>query len=197
MFRVVDRNKAAAEARRRKNALPPPLAELLRNSYRQFEDLPAVDISGWWRSPAILGAIGPALADLISEEEPSVVVAPESRGTLIGALVARHLSVGLVEVRKNDQPFADSDQWRFRSTPPDYRDRHLRMGFPKRLLAAGDRAVFVDDWIDTGAQASTVRGLVHDSGATWAGAAVIVDGLDEPQIRRELGVKCLLRTRDL
>jgi adenine phosphoribosyltransferase len=194
---MADRNKAAAEARRRRNALPPPPRELLLSTYRRHEDLPGVDITGWWRDADVLARLGPALAELFTVAEPTIVVAPQSRGTLVGGLVAQSLGVGLVEVRKNGGPAADSDQWRYRTTPPDYRDRHLRLGFPKRLLIAGERALFVDDWIDTGGQALGVWNLVRDAGATWVGAAVIVDGLDEPQIRRDLDVRSLLRARDL
>jgi adenine phosphoribosyltransferase len=111
--------------------------------------------------------------------------------------VAAHLGLGLIEIRKNDGPLADSESWRSRTTPPDYRDRHLRLGFPKRLLPAGERVLFVDDWIDTGGQVLGARGLVDDAGAHWIGAAVIVDDLADPRLRRDLTVRSLLRNRDL
>jgi adenine phosphoribosyltransferase len=145
----------------------------------------------------LLSRLGPALADLFSEVQPNVVIATQSRGTLIGALVATHLSVGLIEIRKDDGPTADSDAWRQRTTPPDYQDRHLTLGFPKRLLSSGERVLFVDDWIDTGGQAIGALGLVQDSGAEWLGAAVIVDDLTDTRLRRDLGVRSLLRGRDV
>jgi adenine phosphoribosyltransferase len=121
----------------------------------------------------------------------------QSRGTLIAALVATHLGVGLVEVRKDEGPAADSDAWRQRITPPDYQDRHLTLGFPKRLLAAGERVLLVDDWVATGGQAIGVQGLVRDAGAVWLGAAVIVDDLTDARLRRDLGVRSLLRGREV
>lgn len=84
---------------------------------------------------------------------------------LLGALVARELGVGLVEVRKNPR--------------------------------AGDRVVLVDDWIATGGQALGAQRLVDESGATWLGAAVIVDALTEHQTRRALELRSLLHERDL
>jgi len=39
--------------------------------------------------------------------------------------IAPHLTKHIVEIRKNDGPAADSESWRSRTTPPDYRDRHL------------------------------------------------------------------------
>lgn len=94
-------------------------------------------------------------------------------------------------------PSADSEAWFKRTTPPDYRDRHLSLGFPKSLLPAGEQVLFIDDWIDTGGQALGARGLVEDAGATWLGAAVVVDALHESQIRRDLTVRSLLRNREL
>jgi adenine phosphoribosyltransferase len=65
------------------------------------------------------------------------------------------------------------------------------------LLKSGDSVLFVDDWVATGAQAEACRSLVEMSGAKWCGAAVIVDGLEEPSLRRVLRVRGLLNIRDL
>lgn len=156
------------------------------------------DLTGWWRDPETLGLLGPALATLnVSSEAPTVVLAPQSRGTLLGSLVAHHLGVGLVELRKHPGPAADSDAWRVRTTPPDYRDRNLELGFRKDLVKSGDKVLFVDDWIATGGQALTARALVQDAGARWLCAAVIVDGLETPAHRRQLALRSLLRLHDL
>ena len=198
---MTDRNKAAAEARRRQSATARPIREeLLRNFHEQgdrTDDGRWADVSGWWRDAALLARLGPALAKLFSDDHPTIVVGIQSRGTLLGGLVAAHLGIGLIEIRKNDGPAADSESWRYRTTSPDYRDRHLTLGFPKRLLPAGERVLFVDDWIETGGQALGAYGLVKDAGAHWIGAAVVVDALSEPRVRRDLVVKSLLRNREL
>ena len=144
-----------------------------------------------------MSSLGPALADLYPEVHPTVILGPQSRGMLLGGLVAVSLGVGMVEVRKGEGPSADSDAWRQRTTPPDYRDRHLTLGFPKELVKAGDQVLFVDDWIDTGGQAQGAHGLVADAGATWLGAAVIVDALTDARLRRDLGVRALIQGREL
>lgn len=154
------------------------------------------DPTGWWRTPELLRELGPALAELFADEQPNVVLGPESRGSLLGPLVAVSLGAGFVEVRKNRYPACDSDRWLQRTSPPDYQDRHLRLGFSRRLLRAGDRALLVDDWIDTGGQAFAAQALVADAGATWIGAAVIVDGLRRHEPRRQLRVRSLLHARD-
>jgi len=154
------------------------------------------DVTGWWRDPETLGRLGPALASLVPAT-PTVVLAPQSRGLLIGSLVAAHLGVGLVELRKNSGRSSDSDEMRIRTSPPDYRDRHLLLGFRRHLIKAGDRVLFVDDWIATGGQALTAKTLVDESGASWLGAAVIVDALETPGHRRPLGLRSLVHVREL
>ena len=81
-------------------------------------------------------------AGLFVEADPTVVVGTQSRGTLLGALVAVHLGLGLIELRKSQGPPVDSESWRSRTTPPDYRDQHLTLGFPQRLLPAGERVLW-------------------------------------------------------
>ncbi|GAA3630783.1 phosphoribosyltransferase family protein [Kineosporia mesophila] len=155
------------------------------------------DVTGWWRDPELLQALGPALAEANPKAAPTVVAGPASKGMLLGALVAAHLGVGFVEVRKNPSRAYDSDAWWQRTTPPDYQDRHLRMGFRRDLIRSGDRVLFVDDWIATGGQALTVQALVEDAGASWAGASVIVDSLDDSRARRALQLSSLLHIREL
>ncbi len=116
---------------------------------------------------------------------------------MLGPLVALRCGVGFVEVRKNRVGSSDSDAWRQRITPPDYRDRHLTLGFRKNLIESGDRVLFVDDWMETGGQAAGAHLLVEDAGATWIGAATVVDGLRSNQVRRRLNVRSLLHVRDL
>jgi len=173
----------------------------LRASFRWIGDRTdpdyRADVTGWWRDPEIVRQIGAALAGLFSDERPTVVLGTQSRGSLLGVLVAHHLGVGFAEVRKDPSRAADSDAWWEASTAPDYRDRHLRLGVRRSLLQSGDSVLFVDDWVDTGAQAVACRALVEMSGARWCGAAVIVDGLREAGLRRLLQVRALLNIRDL
>jgi adenine phosphoribosyltransferase len=145
----------------------------------------------------LLGHLGRALAHLFAGEQPTVVIGRESRGCLLGPLVALRFEVGFVEVRKDRVASSDSDVWLRRTTPPDYQDRHLTLGFRKNLIDSGDRVLFVDDWIETGGQAHGARLLVEDAEATWIGAATVVDALSGNQVRRHLNVRSLLHVREL
>jgi adenine phosphoribosyltransferase len=155
------------------------------------------DVTGWWRDAVLLRQLGDALAELHAGSNPTVVIGTQSRGSLLGVLTASALGVGFAEIRKNPSRGADSDSWWVTSTAPDYQDRHLNLGLRRSLLRSGDRALFVDDWIETGAQALASQRLVAMSGASWVGASVIVDGLDESAIRRQLALKSLVHIRDL
>ena len=68
----------------------------------------------------------------------------------------------------------------------------------RRSPAGGsDRVLFVDDWVDTGGQMMACHLLTEQAGATWLGAAVIVDGLEDSSHRRKYAVRSLLHLRDL
>lgn len=155
------------------------------------------DDSQWWREPGILRGVGPALAGLFSDAIPTVVMGTESRGSLLGPLVASHVGLGFIEVRKEAAFASDDDVWLRRRTPPDYRDRHLELAVRRSVLRGGDRVLLVDDWAASGSQAIACQQLVQDAGATWVGAAVIVDGLESARDRRALNLRGLLHLREL
>jgi adenine phosphoribosyltransferase len=154
------------------------------------------DVSGWWQDPVLLAGLGPALADLFRSDAPTVVLAPQSSGFIVGPLVAASLGLGFVELLKDHKP-TTSDQWLQRMTPPDYRDRQLTLGFRRGQVRQSDRVLVVDDWVATGGQLLGAQSLIADTGATWIGAAVIVDALTDHRVRRQLKVRALLNEREL
>jgi adenine phosphoribosyltransferase len=183
------------------DSLVSDLRPRLREAFRWLGDRNdpdfRADVTGWWRDATILGELGGALAGLFESEKPNVIMGTQSRGSLLGVLTANTLGIGFAEVRKNPAPSADSDAWWRTSTGPDYRDRHLDLGVRRARLHAGDRVLFVDDWIDTGAQAVACKRLVDMSGATWVGGSVVVDGLQDASLRRQLKIRTLLHIREL
>lgn len=177
------------------------LRDSLRSKFRwlgdRTDDSGRADLTGWWSDPPLLASLGPALADLFPDDQPTVILGPEARGTLVGALTAAALGVGLVEARKEPGPAADSDAWLIRTTPPDYRDRHIEFGFRRDLVTSGARVLMVDDWVATGATAFTMKALIDATGASWIGCATIVDAATDSRVRRELNLRSLLHVRDL
>jgi len=179
----------------------PPVVDRLKRSFAWLGDrtdtIFGADVTRWWRDAETLNELGPGLAGLFPDAAPTVIMGTQSRGSLLGVLTAQHLHIGFAEVRKNPERAADSDAWWETISSPDYQDRNLRLGVRRAHLKAGDRVLFVDDWIATGAQAEACHRLVEMSGATWVGAAVVVDGLERTSLRRSLKLRSLLSAREL
>lgn len=55
----------------------------------------------------------------------------------------------------------------------------------------------VDDWVETGGQALTVKALVAGVGVQWLGVATIVDATSGSILRRHLGARSLVHVREL
>ena len=177
------------------------LRDRLRAVFRWTDPGPDSDIlvsdrSGWWRDPQILNELGPALADLFAETAPTVVVAPEVTGFLVGPLVARALGVGFVEAYRAGarRPIAEPMTWA--DVPADHRGDAQRLGVRSRLIGAADRVLVVDDWATTGAQARGLHTVIAALGATPVGTAVIVDECP-PSVAAELRIRGLLTGTDL
>jgi adenine phosphoribosyltransferase len=154
------------------------------------------DCSGWWRDPSTLAALGPAMADLFRAERPTVVVAPEMAGVLLGPLVAVRLGVGFAPAVKGEDGRIPAEPTTWARTQPDYRGRSISLGVRDRHLKPGDRVLVVDDWVATGAQVRALYELIVARGAEWVGtAAVVVDC--PPAVAGELRVRALLRSDDL
>jgi adenine phosphoribosyltransferase len=154
------------------------------------------DPSMWWREPRLRRDLVAALAELHSGLEADAVVGTESRGAMLGAMVAERLGVGFIEARKNEHPDHVGEAVLRRTTPPDYNHRSIVIAIRKHAIRNRERILFIDDWIETGGQATAVRNIVEDAGADWVGAAVIVDATSAAT-RRTLNVRGILREAQL
>jgi len=177
------------------------LCDRLRATFRWTDPGPGSEVlvsdrSGWWRDAEVLREVGPALADLFRDAEPTVVVSPEVTGFLLGPLVASALGIGFVEAYRFGarRPIAEPMTWA--DVPVDHRGDPQRLGVRNRLLGPGDRLLVVDDWAVTGAQARALYALAGQLGAIPIGTAVIVDECP-PAVAAELTVRGLLTGIDL
>ncbi|HNJ97402.1 MAG TPA: phosphoribosyltransferase family protein [Ilumatobacteraceae bacterium] len=165
---------------------------------RLTADFPLVnahpDVAGVLRNPQLLALLGPALAAPYREAGITAICAPEARGPILGALVAVELGAGLVLVRKDDRNHPGADRrvesdptWR--GTPEVFQTRSWD-------LSPADRVLVVDDWVTTGSSTAAMRDLVLASGATYAGASVIVHKASDATIA-DLAMHWLVRFDDL
>jgi len=152
------------------------------------------DFAGVLRQGAILAAVGPALAELFQDEAISAVVGMEARGFVFGALVARSLDVGLILARKSGSvhPGAATEL----ATEPDWRGRLTEVRISRGAVAAGDRLLLVDDWVETGSQAGTVARLITRLGAQLVGVASVVDDATD-RVRESLNLRGVVRSTEL
>lgn len=174
------------------------LRDRLRSAFRWTDPGPGSDYSvsdrsGWWRDPQILAGLGDGLADLFRADRPTVVVAPEVTGFLLGPLVARALGAGFVEAYRAGARRAIAEAMTWARVPADHRGETQHLGVRHELIHPDDRVLVVDDWAATGAQVRALRSLLGDR---YLGAAVIVDECP-PAVRAELTVRSLLTGDDL
>jgi adenine phosphoribosyltransferase len=141
------------------------------------------DVWSIFRDAEALAAVVAALAEPFRGEKVDAVCGVEARGFLLGAAVAVELGAGFLPVRKGTGMFPGEKT--FGQTAPDYRGLRHTLRLQRSALAAGDRVLLVDDWIETGMQASTVRSLIEQCDAAWVGASVLVDQLTD-EMRKEL-----------
>jgi adenine phosphoribosyltransferase len=153
------------------------------------------DIAGWWRDPELLAGLGPALSALFPTARPTVVVAPEVTGLLLGPLVAVAAGAGFLPAYKDggERRRVGASSWA--ETPPDHRGQCLRIGLDASRLGPADRVLLVDDWVDSGAQLDALHRVVAATGAEVVGAAAVVTTCP-PAVAERLRLRALL-TGDL
>ena len=149
--------------------------ERLKALIRDVPDFPKPgivfkDITPLLKDPEGLREAGRLLAALCSEARPDKVVAIESRGFILGSLVAAELGRGFVPVRKPGKLPARAIR---ASYALEYGTDSLEMH--EDALARGERVVIVDDVIATGGTARAVAELTERLGARVAGYAFLIE----------------------
>ena len=142
------------------------------------------DVWSVFRDAKALSAVVAGLADPFRQGGVDAICGVEARGFLLGAAVAVELGAGFLPVRKGTGLFPGEKT--FGQTAPDYRGLRHTLRLQRSSVTGGDRVLLVDDWIETGNQARTVKGLIEQCGGIWAGCSVLVDQLDD-EARGSLG----------
>lgn len=170
-----------AEARRRLGA-----------AFPQVNDHP--DVAGVLRDPELLALTGRALAEPFREARIDIVVAPEARGPIVGALVARELGAGLVLARKDNRnhPGADIPV----HSAPTWRGHSETFQGRSFDISPGERVLLVDDWITTGNTLRAARSIVNVLGGDVVGSAILVNKAAQETLE-ELQVHWLVAFDDI
>ena len=142
------------------------------------------DMWAVFRDGALFGEVVAALAEPYRNAGITKVAGIEARGFVLGSAVAVAIGAGFVGIRKPGglYPGATFE----RRTPADYRGNEFVLRLQRAAMDASDRAIIVDDWFETGGQASAAVELINESGAKYAGASLVVDWLPS-EMRASLG----------
>jgi adenine phosphoribosyltransferase len=105
------------------------------------------------------------------------VSAVEARGFPLGVGVALELGVGFVAVRKSGSihPGAKAEQ----VTDADWRGQRNVLRVQRSAFGPDDLVLLVDDWAETGSQATAAKTLIEECQASYAGLSLLVDQLPE------------------
>jgi adenine phosphoribosyltransferase len=148
-----------------------------------------------FRDGAALRVVVDALAQPYAADGITAVCGIESRGFLLGGAVAVRLGTGFVPIRKPAGIFPGPKI--SRTAAPDYLGNSHQLRMQLSPLGPADRVLLVDDWIETGSQASAARQMVIALGAQLVGCSVIVDDMAD-QVRADIGrVHALVTADDL
>lgn len=154
---------------------PDPRLQTLRAAIRDVPDFPKPgivfkDVTTLLKDPAAYRVAMDLMTESCRALRPDKVVAIESRGFILGAVVADRLGIGFVPVRKPGKlPY----RRRSRSYALEYGTDSLEMH--EDALAPGERALIVDDVIATGGTAEATGHLVRESGGAVAGYAFLIE----------------------
>jgi adenine phosphoribosyltransferase len=151
------------------------VADQLRARIRDIPDFPKPgimfrDITPLLLDPAALDASVSALAAWARPRDVDLVVAPEARGFILGAAIARELGAGFVPARKPGKLPSEVVSAEY---VLEYGVDALEMHAD--ALAHGARVLLHDDLLATGGTAAALCSLVEGRGATVAGVSFLVE----------------------
>jgi len=149
--------------------------ELLKAKIRDVPDFPTPgivfkDITTLLKDPASLQRAADLMVQLVRGRNASKILAIESRGFLLGGMLADRLGLGLVPVRK---PGKLPARTRKASYSLEYGTDSLEIH--EDALVPGERVLIVDDVIATGGTARAVAELAEGLGATVDAYAFLIE----------------------
>jgi adenine phosphoribosyltransferase len=149
--------------------------EALKAKIRDVPDFPKPgvvfkDITTLLKDPEALRRSADLMTALVRGRDAHKVVAIESRGFILGSLVADRLGLGLVPVRKPGKLPARTHKAAYSL---EYGKDVLEMH--EDALSPGERILIVDDVIATGGTARAVAELVEASGAKVDAYAFLIE----------------------
>jgi adenine phosphoribosyltransferase len=147
----------------------------LKSAIRDVPDFPKPgilfkDITTLLRDATLLRRSADLLTEMCAGCGADAVVAVESRGFILGGLLADRLGVGFVPVRKPGKL-----PWRTRLVTYDLEYGQDSLAIHEDALLPGEKALIVDDVLATGGTARATADLVEGLGGRVAALAFLVE----------------------
>lgn len=124
-------------------------------------------------TPAYVAALGEAFATFFADSRPDVVLAMEVRGIPLALMTARAFDVPLVTIRRVAHP-TDGPAVSVNYVSGSSQTVQA-MTLPLRAVAAGARALFIDDFLRGGGTARGVTNLMREFQAEVVGVGVLIE----------------------
>ncbi|HET9980668.1 MAG TPA: hypothetical protein VFQ32_09495, partial [Ktedonobacterales bacterium] len=151
------------------------------------------DVTPLFADYAAFSALVNDLAELVEPLAFDVVVGIDALGFILGAALALRTHTGFVPVRKGGKlPLAvDSAEC------VDYTGQRKTLELRCDALRPGTRALVVDEWIETGAQARAAIQLIEGQGGVIAGIASLHMDDNEATAGLRAGYTCVQAAPDI
>jgi adenine phosphoribosyltransferase len=167
-----------------------------RNLVRSWNDFPTKgisfkDINPLLRTPESMNYIYKKLSEICDNIQTSKIAAIESRGFVIGSLLATSLSKGLILIRKEGKLPGPTIK---ESYSIEYGTRVMEI--QQDAVLKGEKVLIADDLLATGGTAIAAASLVEKLGGTVVGFVFIIclnylDGMDTLK-NKGYDVKCIM-----
>ncbi len=184
-----DAQRRVAELQERLDSVP---IDLTRSTCKALLANTLLDITA---DRAMFAEVIDKLASHVRERAATHVACIEARGWLLGPAVAQAAEVRFIPIVKDDPRPEEEDGW---EKQPCCKVEVLpgrwsgRAGVLETVLCInrhhvqGGRVLLVDDWVETGSEATAAQRLILKAGGTWQGLSVLRDGLFDGPARRSI-----------
>lgn len=167
-----------------------------RNLVRSWNDFPTKgisfkDINPLLRTPESMNYLDKKLSEICCNIQTSKIAAIESRGFVIGSLLATSLRKGLILIRKEGKLPGPTIK---ESYSIEYGTRVMEI--QEDAILKGEKVLIADDLLATGGTAIAAASLVEKLGGTVVGFVFIIclnylDGVDTLE-NKGYDVKCIM-----
>jgi adenine phosphoribosyltransferase len=128
------------------------------------------DIMPLFRDAELIQKLSKEMALSVSHLQPTAIVGIESRGFLLGPLIASHLNIPFVCIRKKGKL-----PGRTISLAYNLEYGHAEIELQENALKAGDRVIIHDDVLATGGTAEASKALIEKTNAFALGYLFLLE----------------------